>query len=61
MSKYPSYPTFEGELLSKITVRFPRTNNVKTDVMGCQAALFEWTESYDSKVCVLTAIILLRF
>jgi hypothetical protein len=29
--------------------------------MGCQAALFEWAESYDSKVCVLTAIMLLPF
>ena len=39
-------PTFEG--------RTPeRCLNVQTDnlpeIMGCQAALFEWAESYDSK------------
>jgi hypothetical protein len=25
-------------------------SNVKTDVTGCQRALFEWADSYDTKV-----------
>jgi len=54
MSKYPTYPTFEGELLSSIQPHSSQSTKLETDVMGCQAILFEWAESYDSKVCALT-------
>ena len=47
------YPNFEGELLTSIRSHSQSTN-LKIDVMGCQTALYEWADSYDSKVCVLT-------
>lgn len=41
-------PTFEGLTLSSVFLRNKPLIH-QTDVLGCQAAQYEWAESYDTK------------
>ena len=42
-------PQYEGQLGLRVLDQDQGTDVERLDVLGCQAALFDWAESYDSK------------
>jgi hypothetical protein len=54
-------PSFEGKSHAHFYRNQSPDAHSDLEVMSCEAALFEWAESYDTKVCVFPSALIFLF